>query len=234
MIDTIKVTYEKARNSYSANLLLNKIKQYPVIACDFEVAVKFTDKERKEMEDALLDEELPKLERVRLEAALKATALDHPSYCTITHLSIAWSTSEAAVFILDNAAITKLVLNYLVTTEQKQVWHNLSYDAKYLLWHTGKFPKNYEDTQIFAKTLINHVETHKAKTGLKELAGHVYGAWGISSDNFDVKHMYDEHVLLYAASDSCATYWLWEEINRQCDELDDRMMNTLLEAINGG
>jgi hypothetical protein len=62
----------------------------------------------------------------------------------------------------------------------------------------------------------------------------VYGAWGISSDNFDVKHMYDEHVLLYAASDSCATYWLWEEINRQCDELDDRMMNTLLEAINGG
>ena len=99
----------------------------------------------------------------------------------------------------------------------------MSYDFKHIYYYTKRFPINYEDTQILAKTLINHVNTFKAKTGLKELAGHMYGSWGISSDNFDLSRMYDEHVLKYAAIDSCATLWLWNYINSECDIIDSKL-----------
>lgn len=107
---------------------------------------------------------------------------------------------------------------FRVSTTQQQIWHNASFDFRHLYYHTGKMPLNYEDTQLLAKTILNHVEVHKAQTGLKQLAGHKYGAWGLSEDNFTLEHMYDERMLLYAATDSCATYWLWESINRHIKE----------------
>lgn len=86
-----------------------------------------------------------------------------------------------------------------------------SFDFRHIYYHTGRMPINYEDTQIFAKCLLNHVDTYKANTGLKELVT-CYGQWGISSDNFTVDRMYDEHVIKYAATDACSTYWLWNSI----------------------
>jgi hypothetical protein len=132
----------------------------------------------------------------------------------LTHCSIAISESESFVFILDNARIRDRILQFLVTTTQKQIWHNASYDFRQIYHHTKKMPINYEDTQIFAKTILNHVEVHQANTGLKQLAGAAYGAWGISEDNFTIEHMYNPTMLLYSATDPCATLWLWNSINR--------------------
>ena len=101
----------------------------------------------------------------------------------------------------------------LRAVELRLLLNTPSYDFKQIYYYTHKFPKNYEDTQIFAKTIINHVETYKAKTGLKELAGHWYGDWAISADNFTTSQMYEEHVLRYAATDACATFRLWQSIN---------------------
>lgn len=53
----------------------------------------------------------------------------------------------------------------------------------------------------------------KANTGLKDLAGRWYGAWAISSDNFTLDQMYEEHVLEYAAIDACSCLKLWQELN---------------------
>jgi ribonuclease D len=155
-----------------------------------------------------------------------ATALDHPSHCTITHCSIATSDNQAYVFILDNTSITNYILNYLITTKQKQIWHNASYDFRFLQYFTGNLPYDYEDTQILAKCLINHVNTFKAKTGLKELAGHMYGSWAISKDNFSIEHMYEEHVLKYAAIDSCATYWVYNYMMTECDAIDSKIIES--------
>ena len=105
------------------------------------------------------------------------------------------------------------ILHWLTNTTVSQIWHNASYDFRQIYYRTGKFPLNYEDTQLLAKGILNHVETFKAKTGLKELAGQWYGAWGISSDNFTIAQMFEEHVLLYAATDACATFKLWNSIN---------------------
>lgn len=99
-----------------------------------------------------------------------------------------------------------------------QYWTLTSYDFRQIHYRTGKFPLNYEDSQLKAKCILNHVETHKAKVGLKQLAGANYGDWGISADNFDVSQMYQPHVLKYAATDACATYWLWNSINTYIQE----------------
>ena len=87
-----------------------------------------------------------------------------------------------------------------------------SYDFRQIHYRTGKFPINYEDSQLLAKCILNHVETYKAKSGLKDLAGHKFGDWAISSDNFNVSQMYEPHVLRYAATDACSTYWLWNSM----------------------
>jgi hypothetical protein len=81
------------------------------------------------------------------------------------------------------------------------------------MYYADKNAINIEDTQILAKTLVNHVEVFKAKTGLKDLMGAWYGDWGISADNFTIEQQYEEHVLKYAAIDACATYKLWFYLN---------------------
>lgn len=212
MINTLKVTYKSTANALTANTFLRDISKHPVIACDFEVASKYTDQERALLQAQLSDESLPHLSRMEAKAKLHSTALDHPSHTVLTHLSVAVSETEAYVFILDNPAITRRVLQFLITTPQKQVWHNFTFDGKHILHRTGKLPLDFEDTQIFMKTLINHVDVHKANTGLKDLAGYMYGSWGISSDNFTIAQMYEPHVLLYAATDACATLWLWNRL----------------------
>ena len=123
MIQPITVTYQHTSTAYTANQFLAAISSYPLIACDFEVAVKYTPSDRAAMQ-AALDSDPPFLEQVRLRSCLAATALDHPSHCQLTHLSIAVSDSEAYVFILDNKRITDRVLSWLVTTPVKQIWHN--------------------------------------------------------------------------------------------------------------
>ena len=93
-----------------------------------------------------------------------------------------------------------------------------TFDFKHIYYHTGKFPPNYEDSSILAKCILNHVDVDQATVGLKELAGKMYGSWSVSPDNFSKAQMYDPTLLLYAATDACATYWLWHSIQRHVKE----------------
>lgn len=164
------------------------------------------------------------MDRIKAKGILNATALDHCSHTTVTHCSIAISESEAYVFILDNDRIRDLVFNFLVTTEQVQILHNASFDFRHLYYYTKKFPKNYEDTALLTKTLVNHVETWRAGTKLKDLAGHWYGDWALSSDSFVLEQMYEPTMLKYSATDSCATYKLHQFVNEQCDRIDAELL----------
>ena len=205
----IKVEYEYTDNISTAKQWLEELDS--TFAADFEVAIKYTPKELKEFASKMEDESLPYLKRKEYGAKCEATALGHPSHTTITHLSIANSIDFGRVIILNSDEITKLVLRFLTTTDKKQVWHNASYDFKHIEYYLLKFPKDYEDTQILYKTLLNHTDVLKAKTSLKGLAGAKYGSWAIASDNFTLSNMYDEGLLKYAATDACATYYLWDE-----------------------
>lgn len=209
----IPVNYESSSNLIQIDSWLRELDTHPEIALDFETAIRYTPAELAEFQAIVDSPTSTKLEKRIAKSKLTATALDHPSHSTITHLSAAWSESDAKVFIINSPKILNRILYWLTTTDTTQIWHNASYDFKQIYYYTHKFPKNYEDTQIFAKTIINHVETYKAKTGLKELAGHWYGDWAISADNFTTSQMYEEHVLRYAATDACATFRLWQSIN---------------------
>ena len=203
----IEVIYHSSNNT---NEVMEWLQSMPdLIACDFEAALKYSNEALEEAKRKMEDESTPKIERIRAQAIAKSSALGHPSHCTITHFSFACSEREGYVAVLDNPELTQAVLDFLVTTEKTQVWHKYSYDGRLIRYYTGKDVLYIQDSQILAKTLLNHVEVFKANSGLKELAGQWYGDWGITSDNFTLAQQHDPQVIKYAATDACATYKLW-------------------------
>lgn len=215
LLDIINVEYEYTSNLTQAKQWLDEIQD--TVACDFEVAVKYRKKhlvEIKEQLEKIQDQEIYFQESVKLKSKLNATGLSHPCHCYITHFSFAQAEDKGKVIIINNQDMARLVLSWLVTTSVKQIWHNASFDFKHIYYHTKKYPKNYEDSQIATKCLLNHVETYKAKTGLKELMGRFYGQWSVTADYFTREQIYKEDLLQYAATDACATYKLWEELEK--------------------
>lgn len=219
-LNPIHVNYEWTNDVKIAEKWLSKLDKVDMFAADFEAASHYTDEDLVKFKEIINNESYPYLKRKEAAACLASTPLDFPYHVDITHLSVAWSDSDSYVFVLDSFEITKLVLQFLVTTTVKQLWHNACYDFRLIYYFTGKMPKNYEDTQIYAKTIFNHVDVHKANTGLKELAGAMYGAWGLSEDNFTKAEMYTEKMLKYAATDACATYWVFNRIISNVDDAD--------------
>ncbi|AGM46928.1 hypothetical protein AD45P2_00560 [Alteromonas phage vB_AmaP_AD45-P2] len=208
---SIEVSYKHTNDAGVAQKWLNDTPN--LIAADLETAIRYSEEEVTQAKLDAANEELSKADRIAATAIANATPLNHPYHCTITHCSIATSEKDGLVFIIDNQDIADVVFDYLTTTEATQVWHNYSYDGRFIKYYGGGYPKNLQDSQILAKTLLNNVEVFKARTGLKDLAGGWYGDWGIDSDNFTLAQQYDEKVLKYAATDACATYKLWEYLN---------------------
>lgn len=208
---SISVQYKSTSDAAEAKLWLDSLPD--TFAADFETAVRYSEESIEQAKQLMVDPEVPRKTQIYYQAIANASALGHPSHCTITHCSIAYSDRDAYVFIIDHEAIAEVVLDFLVTTDKKQIWHNYSYDGRFLRYYAGTDAKNVEDTQIFAKTLVNHVEVNKASVGLKTLMQNHYGDWGISAENFTIGQQYDEKVIKYAAIDACATYKLWEDLN---------------------
>lgn len=216
MTDTIQVKYKSTDNPYTALQWLNSLDS--IAAFDFETACAYTTAEQQEFAELAKNESLPKADRRIYHSMAKADALSHPTHVLLTHLSVGISESEAFVIILHNDHMRRLVLKWLIETDVCQIWHNATFDFKHIYYHTGKFPKNYEDSQQLAKSILNHVETYKANTSLKELAGPHYGDWAVSSDNFSLDQMYNERLIKYAAIDGAATFWLWNSMQRYLKE----------------
>ena len=118
------VNYQHTSNILTADRWLRELEQHPLIALDFEVAVRYTDTDLAHFQSIVDSLTSTNLERRNAQSKLRATALDHPSHTTITHLSAAWSETDAYVFILDNPCITKRILYWLTHTLTTQVWHN--------------------------------------------------------------------------------------------------------------
>ena len=208
------ITYEA---SSDLSVIMNKLNSLPnLIACDFETASRWTDEEKETMKEFLKeheeDSDVSFEERRLINQYIQSTGLSHPSLTYITHFSVAWSEEEAFVAILDTEEKRKVVTTWLSECDNKQLWHNLSFDGKLIMYHTGKLPKNYEDTEILSRCLLNHTQTDEAKSGLKHLMGYRYGDWAVSKDNFNLNNLYDEELIKYAGIDACATFALYNEI----------------------
>lgn len=210
MVYPIIVNYDYTNDYDTANQWLQELPD--LFAADFEVASKYTAKEKEVFKyrvdhRKLTDEEY----RLNLQA-LVSDGLSYPSLTVVTHLSVGWSDRDSKVIICDNDHIRNLVFSFLTTTTKRQIWHNASFDFKHIYYHTGKIPKNYIDTQLLAKCILNDADSLRDKTGLKELMAYAYGDWGISKENFTLEEMYDANMIRYAATDSPATYKLYQDI----------------------
>ena len=208
----IQVNYEYTNNLYKAKKWLQGLPN--LFAADFEVASKFTAKEKEHIKYKLDNYRLKdESERILLQQ-LTSNGLSHPSLTVITHLSVGWTDRDSKVIVCDTERIRMLVLEFLITTDKRQLWHNCVFDFKHIFYHTGVLPQNYTDTQLLAKALLNDADSFKDRTGLKDLMGYAYGAWGISKDDFTLEEMWTEDMLKYAATDSPATYKLYEDIQK--------------------
>lgn len=209
----IKVNYKYTSNSYLANKWLHELPD--MFAADFEVASRYTNKE-KELAACRLNMTKDREVKRELRQIVESDGLSYPSYTCITHLSIAISDRDSFIIICDNDGIRKLVTNFLVTTNKLQLWHNCSYDFKHIYYLQHRIPKNFIDTQLLAKSLINNADNLSGDTKLKSLMGYAYGAWAVAREsNFILEDMYNEDMLKYTAIDSAATYKLY------CDILED-------------
>lgn len=206
----IQVNYEYTNNLYKAKKWLQGLPD--LFAADFEVASKFTAKEKEHIKYKLDNYHLKDESKRILLQQLTSNGLSHPSLTVITHLSVGWSDRDSYVIICDSPAIRNLVYQFLITTSKQQLWHNAVFDFKHIFYHTGMLPSNYIDTQLLAKSILNDADSFKDRTNLKELMGYAYGDWAISKEDFTLEEMWSESMIKYAATDSPATYKLYHDI----------------------
>lgn len=171
-------------------------------AFDFEVASKYNKTNRKEAVKSLSSIDEYKI--------AYTTGLSYPSMTKLTHLGFSNKEDYGRVIILKNDEITKVVLDYLVNTDIKQIWHNATFDFRHILYYTNKLPKNYEDTRLIVKSKKNNVDQFLGSTSLKLLMKKYYGEWEKERVDFEIENMYDNTLIKYTAIDVCATYKLYK------------------------
>ncbi len=118
--------------------------KYKYIGCDFEVSPKWTKKEREQSTNLTIK---------------NADALSHPSLCQITHFQLAWNNSNSIVIIMLNKEIHDYILDWLITTDIIQIWSNIMYDGKHILYNTDKLPKHYHDDMLMYKCANNNANS---------------------------------------------------------------------------
>lgn len=213
---TIDVSYVVIDTAFQLTMLLKSLPD--TVALDFEAKCIYTAEQKQAMKQQLENDLLTFEQKRILRQRIAATALSNPCFVKLTHWSIAYSKDKAYVVVFVNQRLLDIALKWIVTTSRKQIWHNASYDLKLVHYLTGKYPKDVEDTAVYAKTLLNHTFTPHAKTRLKLLMGYAYGTWAVSPDTFETVDLYDPAFLKYAGTDACATFHLFENMQAYTKE----------------
>ena len=165
----------------------------------------------------------------------EAKDLTIPQFNKLTMVTIGWNLTKSIVIVFKDEEITNYVLNWLVTTECRQVYHNALYDTRLIHYYTGKLPKHIEDSQLLVAVYKNHVDESKRKSGLKELAKYPYKDWASDKSSFELyvdsssyvnpnlhyvgsnptPWMYNLPLIYYASIDSMATKFVWDKFSTE-------------------
>ncbi len=179
------------------------------------------DKATREEAKNYESEALSIQEQNTLALVSKSSGLSHPSIVKVTHMIIGVDLEDSIIIIPDDK-LEKLVFDWLAETDLKVLIHNASFDLKIMYHRVGKFPKDFEDTQQLAKSLINDCNTYRSKTGLKVLVGSEYvPKWSMKEEtNYEVKDLKNKAFLEYCAIDGSAVHLLWNNLKESIDETD--------------
>ena len=163
----------------------------------------------------------------------EATNLALPQFNPLTMVTLGWNRIKSIVIVFKDDTIRDYVLNWLVTTTCRQVYHNALFDVRLIHYHTDKFPFNVEDSQLLAAVYKNHIDQSERSTGLKELAKYPYLDWASDKSSFELyvdssnysnpnlhyvgsnptPYMYNLPLIYYCGVDSCATHHVWSKFD---------------------
>lgn len=208
----IEVTYTTHQSSYSIKKVLSEVlSKKEVISFDTETKGVYPKEERAVAKEMLKEELEPEVKRQASMIAANS-GLSHPSLVEVTHFIFGTSEDHSVIIIADSYQKELLVWNWLKNYKGKVLIHNTLFDLKLMHHRVKSFPKDYEDTALIAKVLINDVENWRSKNGLKLLMGSHYDpAWTLI-DEYEPEDLMDTKFLRYASIDGAATFKLWFDI----------------------
>ena len=216
----IEVTYEVGSTTWSIVKLLKNLEKYEVLGFDVETAGIYTKNERKAAREELKKEIIaPSLKRqcILIE---NNSGLSHPSLVKTTHFIFGTSNSTSVVLVTSTTEQELLVWRWVSKQETMFLIHNTLFDLRILHHRVGRFPKNYIDTALLAKCLINNVDNYKSRIGLKVLVGDYYKpAWALF-DEYEPENLMNKAFLEYASIDGAAVYKLYELLKEETDVCD--------------
>lgn len=157
----------------------------------------------------------------------------------IASISFAWNKHEGGAFIVDTKGRFEIIkahttrhhleeffYKFLVEDKKKIIWHNISYDAKVLIWqlmmnstHSNKEemlyglelftnPNSFEDTKLIAYAATNSCAGNEL--GLKTLALPFAGNYAIGEDIKDVSKLSTKVLLKYNLIDTLSTFYVYD------------------------
>lgn len=213
MSSHITVMYETYSTTFSA---LQRLQDLPhTLSLDFETQSIYSNEEREEAKQLLKHPDIDRPTERLCKMAANSSGLSFPGITKITHMILGLSSSHSIVIIISSPQMEATLLNWVVQSDHHFIVHNAGFDIKQIYIKTGQFPKDYDDTQLLAKTYINHVEAWKASVGLKELMGQYYDPKWTTIKGYDNENLKDEAFLRYCSIDAAATYLLWEQLQEE-------------------
>ncbi len=211
--DIIKVDYEVYSTAYSIRKHLPKLlAANKVMSFDVETRSIYDAEQREDAKEYL--KELPTSDPYYKQAMMvsNSSGLSFPSLVRTTHFIFGENINKSHIFICTDDSLELYIWGMVAGYTGKWLIHNSLFDLRICYQKVGKLPKNYDDTMLMVKGLINHVNIYKAKTSLKELVGHKYPpAWSLYND-YEPTNLKNKSFLDYCAYDTSAVWALYELI----------------------
>lgn len=218
MNNLIKVTYDVFTKKSDIQGYLKNLNRKPLLAFDTETRSIYTAEDRAEAKELLKTNSAGSYKELAAVVA-ESSGLSYPEIIKTTHFMFSESESHSTILVVDDVDLELCIWYSLANYKGKLLVHNAPFDLKILYQRTGKLVKDFEDTQVMAKTLTNHVDIWKSKVGLKDLMASYYPPeWGMM-DDYEPEDLLDPKFLLYAATDSAATFKLYHMALGYFDEL---------------
>lgn len=213
-----KVTHNLTTTSYGITNKLVSLLRMPELSFDTETRSVYTKAEVKSAKVMLKNESEIFQEDLKLvKLVARSSGLSYPSLIKTTHFIFGLSDNHSEVIIANSMHEEMLLWNFVTTYPGKLVIHNSMFDLKICMQRTGKLPKNFVDTMLLAKTLINNSDIWKSKVGLKDLMGTQYDPkWSLYND-YDIDNLKDDDFISYCAIDGAATLALYKELTEYID-----------------
>ena len=210
----IEVSYDYHTTAYSIRKALAELSEHTMLSYDCEAQSQYSLEEKAEAK-LLLKDSIDDLspEDIRLcKLVAGSNGLSYPEIVKTTHFIFGTSESHSVILIANDMKTEQIIRDWLVAYTGKLLIHNALFDLKQVYLTTGKFPIDFEDTQLLAKTYLNHTETWKANSGLKHLMAQYYDPRWEHIETYDIVDYKDPDFLRYCAVDGAATWKLYHQL----------------------